>query len=503
VKTTSVLKRPKTGLNFNTSIAKVWLERYARKSGDFMPDKGEIHLPEYTWKMVFALFVREHGGGICHYSTFMRMRVNELSYIKIRKCKAFAACHHCVRLKELVKGKTGKTKAFWEGELAAHNAWQMRERMKCAKHVEKATNKTTKHKAMVMMVDNMDHSKADLPHFPSAPKDMEHSAHLVTHMTGVHVPGWTRRPTMCYTWHDQFPTSSDAVITIILMVLCECAKDGPLPETLYLHLDNCWRENKNKYVLGIAHMLVQRKVFKRVKIAFLPVGHTHNIVDQMFSCFANKLRTSTFATVEELHNLCRMSYKQSVCGCGSRWKIKKDSLVEVKTNCGCVKQYVYMEHLVEMACWGPVLREYLAKNIHGISKPRYFCIKRDEKGVVRHHYRAQLQKLKSAADLEENIHVGCSPDGNRMAAFDSDKQAATLAWMPLNSPGYEVFPNCFPPIDKIVNVPKKALDWMGLRKCLGLMSGLLKVLDVRLGGDRFVWWTTTLETMENEEKRYI
>ena len=162
-----------------------------------------------------------------------------------------------------------------------------------------------------------------------------------------------------------------------------------------------------------------------------------------------------------------------------------------------------MEHLVEMACWGPVLRQYLAKNIHGISKPRYFCVQRDPEGVVRHRYRAQLQKMKSTADLEENIHVGCSPGGNQLAAFDSDKQASTLAWMPLNSPGYEVFPNGFPPIDCIVNVPKKSLDWKGLDKCLGLMTGLLNALDVRMGGNRFQWWTTTLAAMQSEETRYI
>jgi hypothetical protein len=166
------------------------------------------------------------------------------------------------------------------------------------------------------------------------------------------------------------------------------------------------------------------------------------------------------------------------------------------------EKYVYMEHIYQMACWGPVLRQYLAKNIHGISKPRYFCVQRDSMGVVRHRYRAQLQKIKSESDLEENINVGCSPGGNTLAAFDSDKQAVTLDWMPLNSAGYKVFPTSFPPIDIVVNVPKKSLDWKGLGKCLTLMTGLLTALDDRLGGERYLWWKSTLMAMEDEEKRY-
>jgi hypothetical protein len=483
------------GLKMTTCM--FWLKQYAIDSGDHMPDKSEIHLSEYIWKMVYLRYISSHPEAIVGYPSFMRMRRRFCPQVKVRKCKQFAKCHHCVRLTELVKGKCGTTKCFWESEMAAHNSWQMRERMQQAKQVEKATNMTKKQKALVMMVDNMDHSKSDMPHFKCATKDMEHSSRLVTHMTGVHVPGWRRRPTSCYTWYDQFPTGSDSVITIILMVLCEMQKDGPLPETLYLHLDNCWRENKNQYVLGIAHMLVERGVFKRVKLAFLPVGHTHNIVDQMFSCFAKALKSMTFSTLQELHEICRLSYKQSVCGCGTRWEIKKAELKELYIPCGCAKQYVHMEHVDQMACWGPVLREYLASNIYGISKPRYFRIQRSSDGVVRHHYRAQLQKAKTKRDVAENLHVGCSMHGSKLADFDKDKQAITLDWMPMNTEGFRVFPNEFPPIHNIFRIPKKALDWKGLQKTHELIcdGGIIKTPECEI-------WGTTLKQMEDEHQRY-
>ena len=46
-----------------------------------------------------------------------------------------------------------------------------------------------------------------------------------------------------------------------------------------LHAENvCYR-----FVLGFMSLLVELKVFKKVKISFLMVGHTHEDVDQVFS----------------------------------------------------------------------------------------------------------------------------------------------------------------------------------------------------------------------------
>ena len=39
---------------------------------------------------------------------------------------------------------------------------------------------------------------------------------------------------------------------------------GQLPPTLYLQMDNCWRENKNRYVLCFLALLVELGIFKKV-----------------------------------------------------------------------------------------------------------------------------------------------------------------------------------------------------------------------------------------------
>ena len=57
------------------------------------------------------------------------------------------------------------------------------------------------------------------------------------------------------------------------------------PGLLYLQFDNCSRENKNKYMLAYCNWLLANGVFRDIHISFLPVGHTHEDIDQMFSTF--------------------------------------------------------------------------------------------------------------------------------------------------------------------------------------------------------------------------
>jgi hypothetical protein len=59
----------------------------------------------------------------------------------------------------------------------------------------------------------------------------------------------------------------------------------PLPQCLYLQLDNCVGENKNRYVFAFLSLLVAKGIFKQVYVGFLMVGHTHEDVDAMFSKF--------------------------------------------------------------------------------------------------------------------------------------------------------------------------------------------------------------------------
>ena len=85
--------------------------------------------------------------------------------------------------------------------------------------------------------------------------------------------------------------------------------EGKLPRTLYLQLNNTARENKNQVLIAYLSMLVEKKVFKKVKLGFLLVGHTHDQIDQMFSRFSVKLAKKSAFDLPEICEVLRESYE--------------------------------------------------------------------------------------------------------------------------------------------------------------------------------------------------
>ena len=85
-------------------------------------------------------------------------------------------------------------------------------------------------------------------------------------------------------------------------------------------MDNTCRDNKNKYMLVYSALLVEIGLFVKVsfngnlrvhaaydlqcihtytqvKISFLPVGHTHEDIDQLFSCISRCLKHTNIITL--------------------------------------------------------------------------------------------------------------------------------------------------------------------------------------------------------------
>jgi len=51
---------------------------------------------------------------------------------------------------------------------------------------------------------------------------------------------------------------------------------------LHVQLDNCWRENENRYAFCFLSLLVAKRIAKEVVVSFMMVGHTHDDIDASF-----------------------------------------------------------------------------------------------------------------------------------------------------------------------------------------------------------------------------
>ena len=124
------------------------------------------------------------------------------------------------------------------------------------RHRQKA--KTNPKQNVCLIVDGMDQMKLLIPQLLNTMKVYPSALRLKTHLTGVLNHG---REALGYFDVMQWPHDSNLTINVLMRVLLRM---DVIPERLYLQMDNCWRENKNQYVLTFLGVLVKLNIFKKV-----------------------------------------------------------------------------------------------------------------------------------------------------------------------------------------------------------------------------------------------
>ena len=114
-----------------------------------------------------------------------------------------------------------------------------------------------------IILDGMDQNKTNVPHLVRVPKSCQNLWCLRTHLTGCLVHGVGN---FGYFDFIQWPHDCNLTITTLLFTLANIAHNGYLPRRLLLQMDNCVRENKNKYVFGFLALLVEKKIFNEASI---------------------------------------------------------------------------------------------------------------------------------------------------------------------------------------------------------------------------------------------
>ena len=142
-----------------------------------------------------------------------------------------------------------------------------------------------------IIFDAMDQTKCNCPHVQGSakwsyqePRIQSQIGSFIVHGHGTYGVYW-----------DEHMTGKDSNFwaTCLMGVIADLKendyKDQPFPEVLYLQADNA-KDNKNFVITGLCEMMRDSGVFKKVKLSYLPVGHTHEDVDASFGALSKMLR---------------------------------------------------------------------------------------------------------------------------------------------------------------------------------------------------------------------
>ena len=157
-----------------------------------------------------------------------------------------------------------------------------------------------------LIIDGADQKVYQIPHFNYKTKLNQNFPHLLANGVLDHTG-----KAFIFTAFKNISHDSNFTIECLQRTLenieAQSGNNFKFPPKLFLQMDNCWRENKNRYVMGYLSLLVHRKVFKEIEISFLPVGHTHEDIDQLFGTIASTLKSRSAVTLKRFHKLVESS----------------------------------------------------------------------------------------------------------------------------------------------------------------------------------------------------
>ena len=285
-----VFKHGNCGLTKNslkTTAFKVWIREFLELNSQSAPDGSVQVLPHWlTIKSIYKMYKEGCHPPLLAETTFHQYiqkyfgphRLDKSEpQIRFSRYSSHSVCDQCHAFNNA--RRTCKT----ENDLKMVNQSKM-----C--HMSKVSGARRKMEeikqhavqfpsdAVIFQVDGMDNSKSYCPRMKEKSKKFAGILRLPTKIQGCiiysgHYP--EKRKTIFYLNHDHYPQSSNMVVSIIYKLLEVIVNDfKKLPKKLHIFADNCWRENKNRYVFAFLDWLVELGVFQEVTLNFLIVGHT-------------------------------------------------------------------------------------------------------------------------------------------------------------------------------------------------------------------------------------
>ncbi|XP_078659995.1 uncharacterized protein LOC144904736 [Branchiostoma floridae x Branchiostoma belcheri] len=288
------------------NVAKGFIQTFITTMGDRSPDNRRILLPVGLTKTEIYLQYKDRQKDLAvSLPYFFSVWQLHFPHVSIPKACRMKQCDVCMLAKQTIASEVSfVARQALISRWKRHLQRQQKERETYYERRSRAESRTRDYFSLIL--DGMDQSKSNLPHFKgwTEPKSAGNTR-LETHITGAIVHG---RNTYALIDLSQYPHDSNLAMNSLLHILVSEAGNGPLPPILNIQVDNCGRENKNRFFLGLMALLVKRNFFEEITVNFLMVGHTHEDVDAVFSQFSHRLDRKDAKTIGELEEVLRNSF---------------------------------------------------------------------------------------------------------------------------------------------------------------------------------------------------
>lgn len=289
---------------------RAWFKKYFSAIGDFMPHSKKVHLPPTLKKSLQRIYLADIARMGVSYKPleikqWRAVWKEHFPQVVVGEYSPFASCEVCAKfLRELQQNTTIAERAALRANQEKHINFVKAERH--CYHEVRFDARLCAGVILSMIIDGMDQEKTYLPYRWPLDKAIAGLMRLKTHLTGVFMHGQSPSCLLFVDFSD-IPHDPNLICHVINQSLLSLPQ---IPRHFHLQLDNTTRENKNWVVLTFLAVLILQGTFETVQVSFLPVGHTHEDIDAVFSVIARLLKRSIVTTISKLWSLLSTALKK-------------------------------------------------------------------------------------------------------------------------------------------------------------------------------------------------
>jgi hypothetical protein len=132
---------------------------------------------------------------------------------------------------------------------------------------------------MSIIIGSMDQRKTCIPYYLNPPKCLGSDYSIKNRVFGAIVHSFG---TYVYWCTPQMQHNTNLMIEVLRRTLLKYQEaQGYLPPVLYLQMENA-SDNKSKLFFAFLALLIEKNIFRKIKVSYLVVGHTHKDIDAFF-----------------------------------------------------------------------------------------------------------------------------------------------------------------------------------------------------------------------------